>query len=295
MKTARIIVLGVLGALAACAGSSGTESVDDGGTGPVRIDGGRKDAAAKADSGDEGEGDAAITLDAGKKDSGSGLKDAGTSDVSVSDAAPSDANPPLDASFVDAFVDAGPASTTLVINEIDYDQPINDDAEFVEIYNVSAGTVDLTNLALAFFNGSTSGQASTEYLRIPLGPGSLGAGEYLLVRATATVTDAGTASIVKEFAAAKNNVQNGERDSIAIVDVISNAVVDAVTYQPLDGAQPMNATYTLVEGHVATAVDSNTVVGSIVRAPNGNDTNDNDVDFSFTSTPTPGAANVVTP
>lgn len=290
MKRARLVVLVVWGALAACAGSAGTQSVEeDAGYGPPRIDGGRKDAA-KGDA--EPDADTVVELDAGKKDSGS--KDSSAVDVNVPDVTVPDATPPPDAG-PDAFIDAGPPSTTLVISEIDYDQPVNDDAEFVEIYNRSAGAVALTNLALAFFNGTTSGQASSEYLRIDLGTGSLGPGEYLLVRASATVTNTGAATVIKDFAAIKNNVQNGERDSIVIVDKVSNAIIDAVTYEPLLGSgSPTHGTYSLVEGHATTAADLETGVGSLIRI-NAVDTNDNDADFKFTTTPTPGAANTLTP
>ena len=293
MNRARLVVLVVWGTLAACAGSAGTQSIEeDAGYGPTRIDAGKKDAA-KGDSAVGPDSDVVVEIDAGKKDSG--LKDVGTPDVVIADVAQPDVAPPPDAG-PDAFVDAGPPSTTLVINEIDYDQPVNDDAEFVEIYNRSAGAVDLTNLALAFFNGTTAGQASTEYLRIDLGPGSLGPGQYLLVRASAGVADAGGASVVINFNAVKNNVQNGERDSIIIVNKVSNAVIDAVTYEPLVGSgAPFNGTYTLVEGHATTAADLETAVGALVRSPTSVDTNDNDADFKFTTTPTPGRANVITP
>ena len=48
------------------------------------------------------------------------------------------------------------ASTTLVINEVDYDQPGTDAAEFVEIKNVGAAAVDLSGYELVMVNGATN-------------------------------------------------------------------------------------------------------------------------------------------
>jgi hypothetical protein len=52
------------------------------------------------------------------------------------------------AALVAAFALAAPASAaaasdTLVINEVDYDQPSTDTAEFLELKNVSAAAIDL--------------------------------------------------------------------------------------------------------------------------------------------------------
>jgi hypothetical protein len=48
----------------------------------------------------------------------------------------------------------------------------------------------------------------------------------------------------------------------------------------------------LVEGTPTSAVDSNTVPGSLCRYPNGAETDNADADWSFCATPTPGAANL---
>jgi hypothetical protein len=55
--------------------------------------------------------------------------------------------------------------------------------------------------------------------------------------------------------------------------------------------------YNLVEGTVlpTSVEDSNTVAGSLIRNPDGNDTNDAAADWAFTTTVTRGAANVLTP
>ena len=58
----------------------------------------------------------------------------------------------------------GLTGTTLVINEIDYDQVGTDVAEFVEIYKPTPYPIDLTDMALVFVNGGTN----TEYGRVSL-------------------------------------------------------------------------------------------------------------------------------
>jgi hypothetical protein len=51
---------------------------------------------------------------------------------------------------------ASAQSTTLVINEVDYDQPSFDTAEFVEIKNVAATPIDLDPYALRLVNGANN-------------------------------------------------------------------------------------------------------------------------------------------
>ena len=47
-----------------------------------------------------------------------------------------------------------------------------------------------------------------------------------------------------------------------------------------------------VEGSPTPAVDSSNSTGSLVRIPDGNDSDDAASDWAFTSNPTPGAANL---
>ena len=53
---------------------------------------------------------------------------------------------------------------TLMINEIDYDQPDTDAAEFIELYNGSPDTVSLDGKAIVLINGANG----TEYARFNL-------------------------------------------------------------------------------------------------------------------------------
>jgi cysteine-rich repeat protein len=183
------------------------------------------------------------------------------------------------------------ATGTLVINEVDYDTVGTDNDEFVELLNVSGGPLNLTGMSLVLVNGSNS----TSYLTVDLSPaGMLNAGQYLVVASNTVVVAPGAAVI--HFAAASNNIQNGSPDGIAVVDTVNNKLVDALSYE---GSISMAAiaglgTVSLVEGSVLpnAVADSNTVVASLCRLPDGTDTNNAATDWALSSNPTPGAANV---
>jgi hypothetical protein len=225
------------------------------------------------------EDDAATAADTSvpKQDSGTKPTDASSDTFKLPDTNGSDATP----------VAAG----TLVINEIDYDQVLTDGAEYIEIYNPSAtNTVNMNNLALVFANGS--GQNIGEYFREQLS-GNLEPLHYLVLAAPGvTVTNPLGASYVtvRRFTGQNNNIQNGDPDGVAIVDISTNTVVDALSY---GGA--LGTPYNFVEGTPTTAKDSNVAGGALIRDPNGLDTNNANGDWKFSSTLTPGGPNVFTP
>ncbi len=186
-------------------------------------------------------------------------------------------------------------ATGLVINEVDYDQIMGDSTEFIEIYNGGTAAVPLNNLALVLVNGAAAGGPAI-YTTFGLAPGvSLMPGQYLVV-GSATVTIPSSA-VALRFAGANNNIQNGPTDALALIDTSTNTLIDALSYGgavtgvTIAGfASPVS----MVEGTMlpTTVVDSNTVVGSLSRTPNGNDSNDAANDWTFSTTPTPGVANV---
>jgi hypothetical protein len=158
----------------------------------------------------------------------------------------------------------------LVINEVDYDQVGTDGDGFVEIYNGGEGPAQLDGIALVFVNGGDSSEYNRETLS-----GSLAAGEYLVVAVDA---------------------QNGAPDGLALIDG-AGTLLDALSYEgSITAATIGSATYNLVEGNAVpdTVADSNAIAGSLIRNPNGRDTNNAASDWAFTTTLTRGAANVLT-
>jgi hypothetical protein len=202
---------------------------------------------------------------------------------------------------VTATLGAGMASSSLsvvgrlVINEVDYDQPApgSDDKEFIELYNGTGAAVDLADLVIYRVNGSDN-QSDTA-LSLASG-GTLGVGQYLVVvwnDALAMSLPVGTKLI--KFTAGTGKIQNGSPDGLALVNKATGELIDALSYAgsitaaSIPGiAMPVS----LVEGTPTAAVDSNSVVGSLCRLPDGLDTNNAVMNWSFSSTPTPGAANV---
>ena len=156
-----------------------------------------------------------------------------------------------------------------MINEVDYDQVGADGNGFVEIHNTGGAAADLSNVDLVAVNGGDG----LEYDRVAL-TGSLAAGGYLAVAI---------------------ELQNGAPDGLALLD--GTTLVDALSYEgAITAATIGGQTYNLVEGTAlaASVEDSNTVAGSLIRNPNGKDTNDAASDWAFTTTVTREAANVMT-
>ncbi len=172
---------------------------------------------------------------------------------------------------------------TLLINELDYDQPGDDINEFLEIYNNGGSDVDLSEVEVIRINGS--GGAEYGGGRIQLS-GTLAPGGYFVVGSDTLTVDGG-AMVQREFT--KDGLQNGP-DAVALYDKTAGAVIDAVAYE---GEVP--SALPLVEGTPipATVADANDKEGSLCRVSNGGDTGDDATDFGFCATPTPGAANTL--
>jgi large repetitive protein len=164
-----------------------------------------------------------------------------------------------------------PPGAKLVINEVDYDQVGTDGAGFVEIKNAGNEAADLGSVALVFVDGADGLEDSREALT-----GTLASGDYLVVDADA---------------------QNGAPDGIALWNTSTLALVDALSYEgAITSATIDGQTVSLVEGTAldASVADSNSVAGSLIRSPDGKDTNTASADWAFTTTLTRGTANVLT-
>ena len=195
----------------------------------------------------------------------------------------------LGATLSAAVAVAGPPAD-LVINEVDYDQVSNDTDEFIEILNATGATRSLTGVVLYLVDGS----ANATYLTVDLGPaGSLAPGGTLLVATSTVVVPSGVKVVL--LAKAKDNVQNGAPDGLALVDTGTKTVLDALCYEGAMTAAslPGPMTASLVEGTAlpTSVADSNTVKGSLARLPDGVDGDNAAVDWAFTPAPTPGARN----
>ena len=222
--------------------------------------------------------------------SGVGLDDTAVGDESISrcpDGADSDVNnadfalrafSPGAANVCSTPPPPEPTGPTLVVNEIDYDQPSTDSAEFLELKNVNSQAVGLGTYSVELVNGN--GAAS--YLTIALPAVSLASGDYFVVCANAATT----ANCDLDVAPDTNLIQNGSPDAVTIRK--SGAIVDTVSY-----AGSTAAPYT--EGSGEGLTDSGTVGGvGISRCADGVDTNVNNVDLSQQPI-TPGALNSCPP
>ena len=170
----------------------------------------------------------------------------------------------------------------LVINEVDYDQPGTDNAEFIEILNTGSSAFPLQYLQVALVNGNAGGNAVYATLENVSWP-ALPAGSFFVLCANASTPNCNAV-----VTPATNLIQNGSPDAIALVITQPEPLVpDALSY---GGGVPG---YT--EGLGASQEDSNLANGiSIGRFPDGTDTADNNADFQRMCS-TPGAANVIDP
>jgi cysteine-rich repeat protein len=161
----------------------------------------------------------------------------------------------------------------IVINEVDYNQPGSDTAEFIELKNTGSGSVNLDSYELRLINGSDNALYDT----IDLPEVSLISGDYYVVCSNTTnVPNC-------DFSVTGLSIQNGSPDAVALYKVSGSVetLIDTVSYE---GDVPG---YT--EGTGATA-DTGLVSQGLSRYVDGQDTNNNSADFIL-SCITPGGTN----
>lgn len=163
-----------------------------------------------------------------------------------------------------------PAS--LVINEVDYDQPGTDDYEFIELKNTGNATVALDNIQLELFNGSTW----MVYDQIDLPAISLAPEEFYVVCFSESVKNCDLQ--------VSGSIQNGGSSPDAILLSQDQVIIDAMSYE---GTIPG-----ITEGSSDSIADDDTENTSLSRVPDGQDTNQNDQDFQMVCS-TPGAENLL--
>jgi hypothetical protein len=166
-----------------------------------------------------------------------------------------------------------PPSSPVKVNELSTGTTGSAADEFVELVNAGTAAVDVGGWKVVY--RSAAGTSDTTLATIPTGTTIAAGGFYLLGGggyAGATTPD-------QSFAAglAGTGGAVGVRDS-------SGTLVDGVGWG--------TATNAIVEGTAAAAPPSTAVPGSsIVRLPDGHDTDANAADFTVSSTPTPRASN----
>ncbi len=171
---------------------------------------------------------------------------------------------------------AGAASSTLVINEVDYDQPGVDTAEFLELKNVSRSAIDLDPYSVELVNGNAGG--AVVYQTIGLPAVSLASGELYVICANATTVANCDLDVTPET----NLIQNGSPDGIGLR--LGATLIDALSYEGNTGAP-----YTETSG--AGLDDDASLAGKgLSRCPDGFDTDTNNADFGLRDA-TPGIAN----
>ncbi len=167
----------------------------------------------------------------------------------------------------------GTGSGEIVINEVDYDQPGSDAAEFVELKNVSGADIDLNGYVLELINGN----GGTSYQTYNLPALTLADNAYFVICANAE----NTPNCDLDVSPDTNLLQNGAPDGVRLLN--GSDLVDGVSYEgDIAGVS---------EGSGAGLADSGTVAFvSISRNPDGEDTDANNVDFAQVCT-TPGLVN----
>jgi hypothetical protein len=184
----------------------------------------------------------------------------------------------------------------LVINEIDYDQPGVDSAEYVELYNVGPNPVNLADFKLVLFNGNPSGTGNVAYDSIQLPSQTLTAGSFFVICGNSGKVPNCNAT----FSAATNCLQNAASatattpspDAVYLQDVQQGNIIDVVSYEG-DCIAPYLEVAGVPSGNSDTIVADSVLSRfySIGRFPDGTDSNNNSVDFNRMCS-TPGAANV---
>jgi uncharacterized protein len=168
---------------------------------------------------------------------------------------------------------ASAASTTLVINEVDYDQASTDTAEFLEIKNVATSAINLDAYSLRFVNGANG----STYLTVDLPDVDLAGGDHYVVCSNLATT----ANCDLDGGADTNLIQNGNPDGVVIE--LGTTVVDGLAYGP-------GTTMTGVAEGAHATTDTDTAGRGIARVPDGCDTDSNVDDFQRDDI-TPGASN----
>lgn len=177
------------------------------------------------------------------------------------------------------ITEATTAAPSIVINEIDYDQPGTDYGEFIELMNNGTVPVNLNGMVLQLINGS----GGAPYASFNLPDTILQPGEYFVVCGD----PANVPECDLQVSPSSNLIQNGYPEAVALLDG-SSQILDAVSYE---GSVPG---YVEVSGDNLFDPDGWPIYANgksgISRIPDGVDTDNNNADFEGVCI-TPGMPN----
>ncbi len=165
----------------------------------------------------------------------------------------------------------------IIINEIDYDQPGGDTAEFIELFNSGNTTISLNDYSIDLITKTNNIGTSFVYRSIDLSNFSIDANSYFVI------CDSGS-SVINcnySFTSSSSWFQNGKNDAIALYE--NSNLLDSLSYEGL------LAPFT--EGDALVAEDDSTKFISLSRIANGVDSNNNNLDFQRGCI-TPGSTNI---
>ncbi|HEV7373595.1 MAG TPA: Calx-beta domain-containing protein [Pyrinomonadaceae bacterium] len=194
----------------------------------------------------------------------------------------------------DAATIALPTAGQVIINEalIASSTTSTTRPDFLELYNTTSQTLDISGLVISFRPGGTSNTPSTVTL-----PGAVGSGTttiaansyFIIVNGASVLNGSGTAVAADYNPGAGSFDLNGTGGGIKIE--INGVKLDGLTYQGSSTA--INATFVAYgEGSIFTFTSATT--NDLVRSSTSADTNNNASDFrhlSSTTTITPKAVN----
>lgn len=175
------------------------------------------------------------------------------------------------------FLTLTSASASLIINEVDYDQPGSDHAEFIELLNSGPGLLSLNGYTISLFNGATG----THYRRFDLSDYQIAADSYFVLCGNSNYVANCNFDTTKD----SSLIQNGGSKADAITLNLNGSLIDSLVYEGnLEGD---------IEGQGDQLNDhSIDYFMGLSRLPNGYDSNNDNHDFQ-SSCITPGFANTV--
>ncbi len=187
-----------------------------------------------------------------------------------------------------------PPAGRLIINEVDYDQAGLEQgtnaASFIELKNVGSGPVTLADFAVALVNGNTNDVIA----RFDLAPAgtSLMPGQFLVLGNTNVTAASGAIKYVPTGVANTDFIQNGAPDGVALINITTGTLVDALSYEGSITAATITGVgvVSLVEGSPFAGADTNDNLNALARFPDGTDTDNAATDWALRP-PSPGSAN----